>query len=147
MPHHHKTLIFLLTTILFLAGCSSSAITPQQTAQNSPIAQSIGQKSSLSHQLAPSISEPGITVYIDPNTGEFISKPAVGKESLEVSPEMQNAMSTSDAGLYEERSTVPGGGYIIDLQGRFQSPLMHIQNPRGGVQTKHLDEIIKPAPK
>ena len=147
MPTYHTDLILFLATALLLAGCSSPAITPPQTAKISTIAETTGEKTGLIQKVPSSVSQPSMTVYLDPNTGEILSNRIKGQESLEISPKMQNAMSTSDTGLFEKRSTVPGGGFIVDLQGRFQSPMVHIQHSNGDVQTKHLDEIIKPAAK
>ena len=44
----------------------------------------------------------GLNVYIDPQTGEFIQEPRPGQEALKITPEMQNATSTSSEGLVEE---------------------------------------------
>jgi hypothetical protein len=52
-------------------------------------------------------------VRIDPATG----KPFLGNVPL--SPELENAISTSSEGLQEVPS--PGGGTMVDLQGRFRT--------------------------
>jgi len=72
---------------------------------------------------APEGAEPAITgsaqrAYLDPNTGRLLSKPPPGAPALALSPEELNMLSTSDAGLVER--SIPGGGYILDLQGRFR---------------------------
>lgn len=66
--------------------------------------------------------------YIDPETGQITDTPRTTKQApIELSPEMENAMSTSSEGLVEEKSALPGGGDYIELKGRFQSPLIGIQ--------------------
>lgn len=64
----------------------------------------------------------GLTVHVDPKTGEFVGAPAPGAPPLSLTPEEQNAFSTSHQGLAEVPVTTPGGGYKLDLKGRFQSP-------------------------
>jgi hypothetical protein len=61
-------------------------------------------------------------IYIDPETG----RPGTPPEGLEpeLTAEQHLTLSTDAAELYEEPSPVPGGGTMIDLQGRFQS-VMH----------------------
>ena len=58
--------------------------------------------------LAP--GEAGMIATIDPETGETVVSAGSGE-----------AFSTSDEGLVEVPSTAPGGGVMVDLQGRFQN--------------------------
>jgi len=60
-------------------------------------------------------------VYIDPETGEFIDRPETTPAEERASEKA--AFSTSDEGLVEIPSPIEGGGTMIDLQGRFRSPL------------------------
>ena len=85
----------------------------------------------------------GMTIYIDPETGAFLKEPAPGHEPLQLTPQLQNALSTSDSGLVEVPSPVPGGGVMIDLQGRFQSPLVGTIDANGKVKMQHLNETPK----
>lgn len=56
----------------------------------------------------------GQRIHIDPQTGQRVPAPA-GSVAVPVDP----AFSTSHAGLVEKAA--PGGGVMIDLQGRFRS--------------------------
>jgi hypothetical protein len=57
---------------------------------------------------------PGMRAYVDPATGQLLDAPPVG-----VAPEPTPApLDRSGAGLAE--SPAPGGGVMLDLQGRFQ---------------------------
>ncbi len=67
---------------------------------------------------APATGQSGYRVYIDPATGRFLDHP-VGGGALQLTPELQNAVSTSSAGL--QPVPAPGGGFMVDLQGRFQN--------------------------
>lgn len=59
-----------------------------------------------------------MTAYVDPVTGRFVPTPPAGTV-LPLSKELRDAMSTSHEGLTEE--PLPGGGFKLDLRGRFQS--------------------------
>lgn len=82
----------------------------------------------------------GMMIYIDPETGAFLNEPAPGHEPFQLTPQLQNAFSTSDSGLVEVPSSVPGGGVMLDLQGRFQSPLVGTIDANGKVKMQHLNE-------
>jgi hypothetical protein len=81
---------------------------------------------------------PGMTIYIDPTTGALLSEPAPGSVPLQLTPQLQNAFSTSHQGLVE--TPAPGGGVKVDLQGRFRSPLMATTDANGKVRIQHLQE-------
>ena len=79
-----------------------------------------------------------LKVYIDPETGEFITP-----EEAEAPPEERltpsAAYSTSHEGLEERPSPVPGGGTMVDLKGRFQSPLTATIDSNGDIKIEHRD--------
>lgn len=58
----------------------------------------------------------GQWIHVDPQTGQRVPPPpAAGRAAVPVDP----AFSTSHAGLAEHPA--PGGGMMVDLQGRFRS--------------------------
>ena len=73
--------------------------------------------------------------HIDPDTGKFIEQPnttpAVDRASEKA------AFNTSDEGLVETPSPVEGGGTLVDLQGRFRSPLTATVEKDGNVRITH----------
>jgi hypothetical protein len=78
---------------------------------------------------------PGMRVYVDPETGEFTVPP---KEARAVeAPAPEAAFSSSHEGLVEVRSSVPGGGILLDLQGRFRSPLTATLGTDGKLKMQH----------
>ena len=81
-----------------------------------------------------------MAVHIDPQTGRFLKEPVPGTVPLQLTPQVQNASSTSHEGLVEAPSAVPGGGIKLDLQGRFQSPLIATIDANGKVRMQHLGE-------
>jgi len=83
---------------------------------------------------------PGMTIYIDPQTGAILRQPAPGTVPLQLTPQLQNALSTSHQGLLETPGPVSGGGVKVDLQGRFRSPLFVTIDANGKVKMRHLDE-------
>ena len=80
----------------------------------------------------------GMRVYVDPNTGAVLQNPPAGAPPLPLTLLERNSLSTSHQGLVEVPSATPGGGYILDLQGRFQSPLMATIDASGKVRMQHI---------
>jgi hypothetical protein len=78
-------------------------------------------------------SAPGMKAYVDPATGELLpGRPA------NLPPEPPSAaLGASTAGLVEVPTA--GGGTMIDLQGRFQSPLVATIAPDGTLRVRHAD--------
>jgi hypothetical protein len=89
----------------------------------------------------------GLMIYVDPQTGAILKVPAPGTVPLQLSPELQNALSTSHDGLVEVPSPLPGGGIKLDLQGRFQSPLFVTIDANGNAKILHLHETPEPGDK
>ena len=81
----------------------------------------------------------GMIIYIDPQTGAILNEPAPGTVPLQLTPKLQNALSTSHQGLVE--TPAAGGGVKIDLQGRFQSPLVATIDANGNLRIQHLHEM------
>jgi hypothetical protein len=67
---------------------------------------------------------PGMRVYIDPKTGEPTAPPPGA--AVESAPAVQQR---SGEGLVEEPA--PGGGVMMDLKGRFKTPLVVTVDPDG----------------
>lgn len=82
-------------------------------------------------------------IFVDPQTGATRQEPSPGTAPLQLSEDERKANSTSHAGLFEVPSSVPGGGFIVDLQGRFNSPQIETVDSNGKIRTLHL----KPLPR
>jgi hypothetical protein len=80
----------------------------------------------LMHQSAPVAESPAgphtpeYRVCIDPATGALTSQPT-GAGAAPVGKDTERSLSTSSEGLREVPSPVPGGGTMVDLQGRFRN--------------------------
>lgn len=128
--HDNQITRRLLPSLLGIAACfavASPALSEEGTSGSQPSAES----------SAPA-GAAGMTVYIDPQTGALLSAPAPGSVPLQLSPRERNALSTSHQGLVEV--PLPGGGYKLDLQGRFQNPLIATVGADGKVKMQHLSE-------
>jgi hypothetical protein len=80
----------------------------------------------------PATPAAGYVVHIDPATGQLASTP--GRETQTMfDEEMRNRLSTSSQGLVETPSPVPGGGTMVDLQGRFQNAFVATVDDSGQV--------------
>lgn len=64
---------------------------------------------------------PGQRAFIDPDTGRPLTPPPAERRTLILDPAFERALSTSAAGLVDER--LPNGTHVLRLQGRFLSPL------------------------
>lgn len=125
--------ITIAITGLLLSGCAAPLSAPEQ-----PQVPASGKPAD---HIAPSTGLPvqnGMMGYIDPETGQITDTPRTPKQApIELSPELENAMSTSSEGLEEKKSLLPGGGYYIDLEGRFQSPLIGTHGKDGKINFVH----------
>lgn len=77
----------------------------------------------------------GRKVFIDPNTGKIIPRPPQ-VPAVALTPEDQNALSTSSQGLREEAGTTRGGGVKVHLQGRFRSTVVATVADNGQITTR-----------
>jgi hypothetical protein len=125
----------LLTSLLGVAACFAMTARPAFPQEGA----SVPQPSAGKPAAAPTGAS-GMTVYIDPRTGAILKEPAPGTLPLQLTPQLRDALSTSHQGLVEVPSPVPGGGVKVDLQGRFQSPLVVTIDPEGKIKTQHLGE-------
>jgi hypothetical protein len=75
-------------------------------------------------------------IYRDPVTGELGDPPAEAPDQISLPP--ADALSTSSEGLVETPSPMPDGGVMVDLQGRFRSPLIATQDAEGKITIQHL---------
>ena len=79
--------------------------------------------------------------YVDPQTGEFVPPPRVESPS-DNQPLSPAALSTSEETLQEEPSPVPGGGMMIDLKGRHQSPIKSTIDSDGRATVEHRSDAL-----
>jgi hypothetical protein len=78
----------------------------------------------------PSAGQSGMRAYFDPQTGKIGAPPP--EEAAPAAAE-QSSYSTSSEGLVVVPA--PGGGEMIDLQGRFQTSITATLKPDGTVET------------
>jgi hypothetical protein len=77
---------------------------------------------------------PGIVVYIDPVTGEFLPGLTPG---VIPPPDAAAVVKIPSTQFSEVPSSVPGGGNMIDLKGQFRTPLVATMDADGNVTVKH----------
>jgi hypothetical protein len=80
----------------------------------------------------------GMVIHVDPRTGDLLREPAPGSVPLQLGPQLSNALSTAHQGLVEVPSPVAGAGVTVDLQGRFQNPLIVTIDAAGTFRMHHL---------
>jgi len=146
-----KASTYRLLSGLFFAAAGLAVAQPALPGQGHPIPSGQAQtgsgtvvpKSAAENPAAGPVTASAMTIHIDPVTGRLLKEPAPGSVSLQLPPQLQNALSTSHQGLVEVPSPKPGGGMMLDLQGRFQSPLMATIGADGKVSMHHLGEPAK----
>jgi len=91
----------------------------------------------------PAVTAPppaSMRAYVDPQTGAIVPAP-VSPPALQAIPP---AVSHSTAGLVERPA--PGGGVMLDLQGRFLSPITATAAPDGAPHAEcHGPQAATPA--
>ncbi|MBI3250112.1 MAG: hypothetical protein HYZ50_26760 [Deltaproteobacteria bacterium] len=118
----------------FILGALSVGIAPVVLACDMKKTSAKEQQAAV--QGTPAQPAAGMKVYVDPQTGEVVEPPAQEPPQSELDAGAA-ATSTSSAGLVPEPSPVPGGGTLIHLQGRFQSPVVATQGSDGKVKIEH----------
>jgi hypothetical protein len=83
---------------------------------------------------AAGVVAPGMVLHIDPATGQFTDSPSA-QQMKELSAALAPGLNTSDNGLTVRKNAGPGGGVMIDLQGRFQNTSIAVVDEHGKLQT------------
>ncbi len=129
LPMTTLTTLGLLLSLALLSGGAGLAAPASETAATPPAADET--------RAAPwPVAAAGITVFKDPVTGRLLPAPAAELKRL-LSADLEQALSMSQEGLVE--TIAPGGGMMVDLQGRFRS-LTWATTAAGGAATVHCDQ-------
>lgn len=138
-----KPLVFLMIFLAFCTHCTGGS-PPSETdgvkqtkvkATPPKSNTTVAQEQNKNNFTTPGESE-ALRVYIDPQTGEFTTPPARGVPAARKTAPPA-ASSTSQQGLEEGPSAVPGGGTMVDLKGRFHSPLTATIDGNGKTKIEH----------
>ena len=84
----------------------------------------------------------GFVVHIDPATGR-VAEPSPNTIPIVIDEQWANRLSTSSEGLVEKPSPVPGGGTMVDLQGRFQNTFVAAVDGTGRVGATCISDLAK----
>jgi hypothetical protein len=79
---------------------------------------------------APAAAAPGMVVHFDPATGRIVETPTP-EHIKDLAALLAPVVNMSDEGLQAEASQVPGGGMVINLQGRFQNTSVAVVDDNG----------------
>jgi len=128
----------LLVTLA--SGCVAHISGPVNPEPNVLRSEAVQQIPAGAQETEPGEKRPGITVHIDPKTGEFTNGPSEGlpvqtpQQSLEKAGEPASQVN-------ETLSPVPGGGVAIHLGRRAFTPLTAIIDADGTVRLEHLPSL------
>jgi hypothetical protein len=104
--------------------------------ENAAMGQSSSPAASVNRTRPPLQKAPAMKIYIDPKTKNFSDPPP----AQQLPTESQKAFEPSQASALELRpasSPRPGGGVMIDLKGRFRSPLTATRKADGKLAIEH----------
>jgi hypothetical protein len=132
-----------LLILTYLGVASPAANAANKTSIRCPESAHVGSKPTESDAAAerpeggPAAADPqgstGLRVCVDPETGEFTVPPS----DVRAAEQSAAAFSTSHEGLVETSSPGPGGGVMVDLEGRFRSPLTATVGTDGKLKMYH----------
>ncbi|MGD8371623.1 MAG: hypothetical protein PVF76_09020 [Syntrophobacterales bacterium] len=138
-----KTLVVLVIVLAFCTHCSgggppsnTDGVKQNNTEATSSPRNTTAAQGQTEENLTTSEESGALRVYIDPETGEFTSPPARGIPAARTTAPSATS-STSHEGLEERPSPVPGGGTMVDLKGRFHSPLTATIDVNGKTRIEH----------
>ncbi len=120
------TLVAAFVVVAAAVALLSVTVDADQTAQATNTSESI-------------VPPAGYVVYIDPATGKIVEQSPSATPVL-FDSEISNALSTSSEGLKEVPSPGPGGGTMIDLQGRFQNSMVVVTDEDGNLTAPCISE-------
>ncbi|MCW5550839.1 MAG: hypothetical protein KIS67_01605 [Verrucomicrobiae bacterium] len=129
----------LLTGLALTAGLLASRDSRHEESNAAAVVASPAKKTDGAATVESVVTTPtaaasaGRRVYMDPATGRPSSGPPPIPPGLARFPEVANALSTSSEGLRELPVPIPGGGVMVDLQGRFRSLVTATVNADGTV--------------
>jgi hypothetical protein len=86
---------------------------------------------------APVLGTASQVAFVDPSTGELVSGPEAEARGLVLGPELSEAVRDSSEGLVQERSPVEGGGWSVDLKGRFRHVMVATVAADGSITYSH----------
>ena len=92
-----------------------------------------GERTASLEAEPPAAPAAGFVVHIDPATGNLALAPQEAVPAM-FDEAMRNRLSTSSEGLVEKPSPIPGGGTMVDLQGRFQNAFVATVDDSGRVE-------------
>jgi hypothetical protein len=126
-----KPLIVISAAVAAAAAWFAMGVVPDKDAPTASPAE---------HQSA--VESAGYVVHIDPATGR-VAEPSPSTVPVAIDEQWSNRLSTSSEGLVETDSPVPGGGTMVDLQGRFQNMFVAAVDDSGRVGAACISDPAK----
>lgn len=139
--------LLICLIILFISVTIQPVLFAQDTQTKPEATETATDESSPENIEKESTSPPagtsGMKVYKDPETGEFLDSPP---ETLpaEIQRTDEDAISTSHEGLEIIEVDKPGGGFIINLKGRFRQHQTATKDADGNVTIRCAPEVQVP---
>lgn len=128
----------VMAGLLLCVSATGSSAAADELAISSPDGAPAGNESPPQSPTGASAGDPaaGMTIHIDPHTRQA-APPPPATVPRQLSPAEARAFSTSHDGLTQRPSAIAGGGVLIDLQGRFHTPLVGTVGASGTITIRH----------
>ena len=115
-------LFLLLTAVAFCTYCTEGRQPLSPPNHRSADSSSASAPQAPANPPAVPAASAAQKAAIDPDSGELVSGPAAQDDNRPQAMRQSTAPAATET-LNEQPSPVPGGGVMIDLQGRFRSPV------------------------
>ncbi len=128
------TLVSALT-IAGVFGLAANEVSSSETGQTVvPASPAKAAARSGEADACAALGRAGIVVHIDPQTGRPTTRPSAG-QSAAAAAALKAMANRSSTGLVEQPG--PAGGVMVNLQGRFRSPVVAQVGSDGKVSVEH----------
>ena len=141
-----KVLVVVVFVVAFCTQCTDGGhapsvedVRPEKAVATSPSPEATGAPAKGHNDRTAPVTSGAQRAYIDPETGELTTPPA-GEVPEAAAETPAAALGASEEALEEKQSPVPGGGVMVDLKGRFHSPLSATIDKDGKTKIEHQSD-------
>jgi len=141
---HYRNSLLASLLVALASACADNLAAPVANRELSVIPENAqpSADTAQAEELPESTGKPaqrtsGLTVHIDPVTGQILPSPPAAQADQKLAPRRLQPVPAPAAQLVEEPSPTPGGGVKVNLNRRFHIPLVAITGKDGKVTFRH----------
>lgn len=126
-----KRIALVMIIVGGVVALAAWQLAPGDSAQATPKSRTVAPVAQTASTTPAPYNNAGYVVHFD-GSGNIVEEISPQSEA-EFNAQLNDVISTSSEGLVEQTSAVPGGGTMVNLQGRFQSAATATVDPNGKV--------------